>query len=443
MSFLNTTRFRGSGGAGKNFQKPGSGGNAPPKAPGQVAPATPAPKPRKPWTIPKFPDKQPTNDYMKWLGKQFFKGAKRRYEGYEGMIEGFLSNPITPIKPAVPEQPAIPEQPAYYPGLPIPPNPGFGCHWWGPIANNWEHLLGDYPYGRCVRFLAGGSGLNCGTPQQVGSLKFGVDPIPAGTRVIFAGPFHAPVQTRFLIVDKWESPSNAIRFPYTEPVPAVPEVPAVPAQPAVWAPANPYVDVDPRLHDPGAVTTGPGYPMPASAARAAPNTWFRTATYGPQKTRPRADPQAGPAWGSDGGPAKPVPPHANTPPKGNDRDVKGVGPKVIPKLINAVGEGLDIIDAAYDALPPECKLKREKAPYKFGNKYTGSRTIAPSPQDKAKAIADCQSLSADFVGRFAANLIENHIEDMVIGRVSGAAIKARSRTNKKYGLRPGMESPLW
>lgn len=456
MAWTDSTRFRGSGGAGRHFQGPAPGGGgggrgAPPDAP--TAPQSPAPPqgPRPRWTIPKFPKRNTGRDYIGYIGKQAYKGLRLRHGVYKYAIGFVIDDALRMYGPGSKPKPEIPALPERWSDA-LPPA---ACHNWA----IWDdcpggNCLAHYPHGRSIRTRTTVSGVNCGTSGHVTSpsnkLVVGYV-IPAGTREVMDGPFVGSSQVRMVNVTRYSWPAPGVITPI-EWLPAQEAVPFVPGR------IYPLDDTDnpapyafPDTHDPLKVAQGVGSPMPAGVWRKVGNTPGRYASNGPKngpRLDPRADPQAGPSIVVDSpGPPSVGPPHSFAPPTGpRDKDAKGPGPEAIRKALGNVTEGLDVLDAAYKALPPKCKLKREKAPYRFGNKQTGSRTIAPTPQRKAKAIIDCMAaggVDAAFVGKFAKNLIEDHIEDKAIGAVAGAAARAKSRRGKPWGLRPGLESPLW
>lgn len=125
------------------------------------------------------------------------------------------------------------------------------------------------------------------------------------------------------------------------------------------------------------------------------------------------DPGAGPSIETDGGPFIPGEPHVNAPPAENEREKKkGYSPAqrvlkdIADELGGTAGEAADAIDAVYKALKKKCK---------------GANT----PQLKLKCIYD----NFDSLDMAAAvkNLIENEIEDRVLGEIG----KLNKKASKK------------
>lgn len=125
--------------------------------------------------------------------------------------------------------------------------------------------------------------------------------------------------------------------------------------------------------------------------------------------------------------ASPNTTHRNRPPRPKEREKKGKGNPTGPlgTALNWATEGLDILDAAYDALAPYAKAR--EGLFKKGK--------PPTPIEKARAIAN--NLGAVDGARMMENLLRNQANDALAGGLGRAAGKAAGKT---YG--PGGAGPF-
>ena len=178
----------------------------------------------------------------------------------------------------------------------------------------------------------------------------------------------------------------------------------------------------------------PFSPSPGVVVTPAPNghpTIVITPTAG---VKPGAKPgsKPGPRPGSKpgGGPVSAGPKHKNEPPKKKETEKKFGGSKAVVvagTIFGAATEGLDLLDAAWDALPQNGG---------WNTKIKGTKT---SPAQKAKDIAnafdDPDFDGAGFLIDFAKNAAKNEAKDIAIGK--GLGTKDVNKALGKAGMPTG------
>ena len=131
--------------------------------------------------------------------------------------------------------------------------------------------------------------------------------------------------------------------------------------------------------------------------------------------------EPGPVSGQTPGQGRPQPrpkPERREPPKHGEKEKKWIASRSIKPLLDIVGqfsEYMDIVDAAYKAIPKQYRggawFDREEKRWKNKDDFAQRLGIVWAHADKID------------VDKFIRNLINNHIQDYVIGRTSGAVDK--------------------
>lgn len=180
----------------------------------------------------------------------------------------------------------------------------------------------------------------------------------------------------------------------------------VPAPEYVSQPAVNYPHL-PRPPNPLEIVPGLPYSPPV-----APPVRPTTQPGGKPRVRPSGDPDLQPRGGEEtsvGPRPRPRPDPRRPPPRGDkERKVRSRVPgliRVLREVAYAATEWGDLVDAIYDALPPEHRLKW---------KPDGPIT----PQEKLLAIY--RGFEHLDLNKALLNVLRNQVEDAVIGRVTGA-----------------------
>lgn len=127
-------------------------------------------------------------------------------------------------------------------------------------------------------------------------------------------------------------------------------------------------------------------------------------------TGPKSPPKKKPVIGKN--------PHTNKKPKRGEKERKVKSP-VVGILWGAMGtvtEGMDALDAAYDALPKS--VKNEKPPkYLWGDKEGTAQWRREQNTPQAKAWKLWRNFDDMDVEKFARNMVRNHVNDMMWGKM--------------------------
>ena len=131
--------------------------------------------------------------------------------------------------------------------------------------------------------------------------------------------------------------------------------------------------------------------------------------------------------------APPAPPHRRAPPRQREKHTKGSSPT--PQLggqlagaLDKISEGCDMIDALYQALPPEVDKKWQCSRVAGG--FGGQYEVGGCNCKAAALWHNFHKLDLDAAVK---NLLANELEDRLIGAGMGARDKLRPRKWKKYG----------
>lgn len=388
--------YRGGRRGAVGFQAPSPGGPNGPRTPGTLAPSPSPSRPRKPFTVKvKFPRKKVRlpSPFRKWM--HLDRKLRIIYNEVKRQWPELL--PFTP-----------PAQPYW------DVEPGWLYHYDCPVYEP------PYPDGTGYKSYS----ISQSNPLIPEIYKCLSGQVPAGLKPghqrIIVGPL-TPAGTRMAYDEIWQ-------YPFTQPPTRLPEW--VPPRPATFVPLPvPYPQVmpdDAPIQQPAPFPIPTFYPMVPSVPD---SPWPQgRRTLQPSRDQPGryvppyGDPQAGPAVGSDGGDFTPAPPHVNMPPRRGEKEKKGKATPLGAALIMGGGmitESTEAIDAVYQALGKKCK---------------GAKT----PQAKLQCIAkNWDTLDA---GQAIANLIQNEIEDRLIGKF-GRALKSqahiRSPENPHIGWQTG------
>ena len=128
---------------------------------------------------------------------------------------------------------------------------------------------------------------------------------------------------------------------------------------------------------------------------------------------------------------------------------KGFATRALIAAVNAATEAVDLLEAAFDALPDECKAEYVRKTRKARRDYTALKKAGKAPKgplytnaeqvaDKAKAVQSCYGhMDLD---TFIFNVVSNHIEDEIYGRLGiklpgryGGAMGANMAFNDAFG----------
>lgn len=290
----------------------------------------------------------------------------------------------------------------------------------------WRKTFPDTHPGVPVPVVIPGRPVITGNPDQPRPVPFNETRRPpvVGQRTVSYGP---DADTRPRPVPIPGSPGDTTvtygfgGFTGTRPTTWPPIVTPIPGNP----PLNPPRPVDPPLNPPRPRPWNPARPGVRPVARGHPRVIARSRSVA----------------------------HRNQPPGRNVKERKAKARTLVARMARvafSVTEGLDIVDALWDALPKEV---RNKVP-KTG--ITGPTARHPgvkywSPQDKLQALY--RHIDELDLEEAIKNLIKNHIEDEVYGRLSGGGQtglkRAGATTQHMQGTRQYSDSspdpfgPLW
>lgn len=132
-------------------------------------------------------------------------------------------------------------------------------------------------------------------------------------------------------------------------------------------------------------------------------------------------------------PRRPVlpPKFRDKPPQRRTHERKGQAQEAVGRMVQAafaVTEGVDALDALWDALPDDVKRKTAKSGVARKGAFIGEGTRYSTPMDKFWALyRNYRSLN---LSQAAKNLLINHIVDKIIGTMSA---KGADKLRKKLG----------
>lgn len=145
-------------------------------------------------------------------------------------------------------------------------------------------------------------------------------------------------------------------------------------------------------------------------------------------------------WTIDG--HGPIPPKEITVEKFPDRALPPVRTKEIKtkfvaagparRILDFIGESVDLVEALWKALPKECrKAKGKKRPWPY-------KSDKPKPQDMLRDLYACwDHLDSHYVNRAVGEFFANQIEDLFWGTIGKVSGKAGSRIGRAVGIQTG------
>lgn len=137
------------------------------------------------------------------------------------------------------------------------------------------------------------------------------------------------------------------------------------------------------------------------------------------------------------------------PPGPGVKERKITGPGKLIQLLNAATETVDIMEALFDALPDDCKAEYRRKTTRARREYTRRKRAGNTPKgplynkasqtlDKAQAVYKCfPHIDVDTA---VYNIIKNHVEDEIYGRLGlrgvgryGGSAGANKLLNEAFG----------